>query len=167
MVDQIRAGRIQPTPPSPTQDAAVKDNEGAQLDRSSLDLRGKDPRASVTPITGRAFARKHGFFRMLAQLMGLPFRRDALEKTIRDALRRKPPADARPTGGRQGLHASGAKVPASLCTRMNVPCLIAWGEGFGVVVRSDADGLLVAHPRLGWLELTPSRWLPMPSTGST
>ena len=26
-------------------------------------------------------------FRMLAQLMGLPFRRDALEKTIRDALR--------------------------------------------------------------------------------
>ena len=27
-------------------------------------------------------------FRMLAEVMGLPFRRDALEKTIRDALRR-------------------------------------------------------------------------------
>ena len=38
---------------------------------------------------------------------------------------------------------------------MNVPCLIAWGESFGVVVRSDANGLLVAHPRLGWLELSP------------
>ena len=36
---------------------------------------------------------------------------------------------------------------------MNVPCLIAWGDGFGVVVRSDANGMLVAHPRLGWLEL--------------
>ena len=56
-----------------------------------------------------------------------------------------------------GLHASGAKVPASLCTRMNVPCLIAWGDGFGVVVRSNAKGLLVAHPRLGWLELSPEQ----------
>ena len=30
-----------------------------------------------------------------------------------------------------------------------------WDEGYGVVVRSNAAGLLVAHPRLGWLELSP------------
>ena len=40
---------------------------------------------------------------------------------------------------------------------MNVPCLIAWGDVFGVVVRSDSNGLLVAHPRLGWLELAPEQ----------
>ena len=50
-----------------------------------------------------------------------------------------------------GLHASGAKVPPALCTRMNVPCLMAWGDGFGVVVQSNATGMLMAHPSLdGW-----------------
>ena len=56
-----------------------------------------------------------------------------------------------------GLHASGGKIPPALCTRMNVPCLMSWADGFGVVVRSDANGLLVAHPRLGWLELSPAK----------
>ena len=42
------------------------------------------------------------------------------------------------------------KLPYA-CTRMNVPCLMRWADGFGVVVRSDANGLLMAHPRLGWL----------------
>ena len=55
-----------------------------------------------------------------------------------------------------GLHASGAKVATTHCTRMNVPCLMSWADGFGVVVRSDANGLLMAHPRLGWLELSPT-----------
>ena len=95
--------------------------------------------------------------RMLAQLMGLPFRQGALKDSR--ALRRgsSQPADARPACGRHGLARFWRQGAGSLCTRMNVPCLIAWGDGFGVVVRSDADGLLVAHPRLGWLELTPEQ----------
>ena len=55
-------------------------------------------------------------FRMLAQLMGLPFRRDALEKTIRDALRRGKQPNLPMLGqlvAGMGLHASGAKVPAA------------------------------------------------------
>ena len=97
---------------------------------------------------------------MLAQIMGLPFKRDALEKTIRDALRRgKQPS--LPMLGQlvagMGLQAYGAKIPSALCTRMNVPCLMAWDDGFGVVVQSNANGMLMAHPRLGWVELTPNQ----------
>ena len=165
VVDQIRAGR---STPAERQDAVANsesndaDDGIAQLPaRSSLDLRGKDPRESLSLITGNgALYESMACFRMLAQLMELPFRRDALEKTIRDALRRGKQPNLPMLGqlvAGMGLHASGAKVPASLCTRMNVPCLIAWGDGFGVVVRSDAKGLLVAHPRLGWLELSPEQ----------
>ena len=49
--------------------------------RSSLNLAGKDPRSSLTLITGTgALQESLACFRMLAEVMGLPFRRDALEK---------------------------------------------------------------------------------------
>ena len=162
IVDQILAGRSDdnPSEPEDTSSKDTEDNPLAQLQaRSSLDLSGKDPRDSVALIRAEGPLRESmACFRMLAQIMGLPFRRDALEKTIRESLRRgKQPS--LPMMGQlvagMGLHASGAKVPAALCTRMNVPCLISWSDGFGVVVRSDANGLLMAHPRLGWLELSP------------
>ena len=53
--------------------------------RSSLDLTGKDPKDSVKLISAEGPLRESmACFRMLAQIMGLPFRRDSLEKTIRE-----------------------------------------------------------------------------------
>ena len=162
IVEQIVAGKDQPqadqdnTTPSET----VEYSPAAQLySRSSLDLTGKDPRDSVALISAEGPLRESmACFRMLAQIMGLPFRRDYLEKTIRETLGRgKEPS--LPMMGQlvagMGLHAAGTKIAPALCTRMNVPCLMSWADGFGVVVRSDANGLLMAHPRLGWLELSP------------
>ena len=164
-VDQIQAGRTAtntPKIPISNEQVAAPDDAGSSVlppIRSSLNLRGDNPRESLTLITGSGpLHESMACFRMLAQLMGLPFRRDALEKTIRDALRRNRQPNLPMLGqlvAGMGLHVTGAKVPTNLCTRMNVPCLLAWGEGFGVVVRSDSNGLLVAHPRLGWLELSP------------
>ena len=131
------------------------------LSRSSLNLNGADPRDSLELI--RANGTLHetlACYRMLAQIMGLPYRRDALEKTIREALRRGKEPNLPMLGqfvAGMGLHASGAKVSPELCTRINVPCLMAWSNGFGVVVKSDASGMLMAHPRLGWVELTPEQ----------
>ena len=98
-------------------------------------------------------------FAMLAQAMKLPYRRDAIEKTVRDALRRgkKPslPMLGQLAAG-MGLHVVGAKVESRYCTNLNVPCLMPWSGSFAVVVESNADGLVVAHPRLGWLEISPA-----------
>ena len=162
VVDQIVAGKdqMQPSNASDTSDPVVSNTESAQLHgRSGLDLSGRDPKDEVALISAEGPLRESmACLRMVAQIMGLPFRRDSLEKTIRETLRRgKTPSI--PMMGQlvagMGLHASGAKIPPTLCTRMNVPCLMRWADGFGVVVRSDANGLLVAHPRLGWLELSP------------
>ena len=71
-------------------------------------------------------------FQMLTQALQLPFRRDVVEKTIRETLRRgKQPS--LPLLGQlaagMGLHVVGAKVDAANCTRLNVPCLMNWEGG--------------------------------------
>ena len=163
MVERIVAGRdqLKADQDNETLSETVETPQAALLhSRSSLDLTGKDPRDSVALISAEGpLTESMACFRMLAQIMGLPFRRDSLEKTIRETLGRgKEPS--LPLMGQlvagMGLHAAGVKVAPSLCTRMNVPCLMSWADGFGVVVRSDANGLLMAHPRLGWLELSPA-----------
>ena len=159
-VDQIVAGKDQqqPAEANDTFTEAVKNAAPAQLHgRSTLDLTGQDPRESIALITAEGPLRESmACIQMLAQIMGLPFRRDSLEKTIQESLRRGKQPNLPMMGqliAGMGLHASGGKIPPTLCTRMNVPCLMSWANGFGIVVRSNADGLLMAHPRLGWLEL--------------
>ena len=98
-------------------------------------------------------------FQMLSQALELPYRRDSIEKTIRETLRRgKQPS--LPMLGQlaagMGLHVVGAKVEAINCTRLNVPCLMSWDGGFALAISSNAEGLVLAHPRLGWVELSPN-----------
>ena len=162
IVDQLKAGQS----PQERNDLATVETkqtteEQPSTSRSSLNLNGEDPRSKIELIRASGVLHESlACFRMLAQIMGLPFRRDSLEKTIRDALRRGKQPNLPMLGqlvAGMGLHASGAKVPPALCTRMNVPCLMAWGDGFGVVVQSNANGMLMAHPSLGWLELSPEQ----------
>ena len=162
VVDQLKAGHS-PQEGNDIVAAETKQTtkEKPSTSRSSLNLNGEDPRSRIELIRANGVLHESlACFRMLAQIMGLPFRRDALEKTIRDALRRGKQPNLPMLGqlvAGMGLHASGAKVPPALCTRMNVPCLMAWGDGFGVVVQSNANGMLMAHPSLGWLELSPEQ----------
>ena len=89
---------------------------------------------------------------MLAEYMKLPYRRDSIEKALRDSLRRgitpSMPMLGQLISG-MGLHASGAKIPSNFSTRLNVPCLVKVNDGFGLIIRSDANGLLIAS-EIGW-----------------
>jgi ATP-binding cassette subfamily B protein len=101
-------------------------------------------------------------FQMLAAELKLPFRKDAIEKILRDALRRGQNPDLQLCGNlaaMMGLHVSGVKVPASQGTRLQTPALISWHEGFAVVRAANARGLHVASPRDG-LVLVPPADLP-------
>ena len=127
--------------------------------RTSLALDGTNVKDSIKLINAdNELDEILACLQMVAQIMELPFRSDALEKSIRGVIERgiKPslPMFGQLLSG-MGLLASGAKVPPSFCTRMNVPCLIEWKCGWGVVVKSDANGFLIAHPRLGWIEASP------------
>ena len=99
-------------------------------------------------------------FQMLAAQLKLPFRRDAVEKILRDVLRRGQTPDLQLCGSiaaSMGLHVSGMRVPASQGNRLQVPALVPWKEGFALVRAADARGLVLASPRDGWVELTPAQ----------
>ena len=126
--------------------------------RTSLNLTASDPKELVELITAKgAVDESIACLRMISSLMNLPFRKDALERSLRDSVRQDQEPNLTMLGqliASMGLLATGARVPAAQCTRLNVPCLISWENGFGVITRSDMNGLLVAHPRLGWLEIS-------------
>ena len=95
-------------------------------------------------------------FQMLTKLMNLPFRRDAIERVLRDQLRRGQTPSLRLCGqiaAGLGLHVSGAKVAAKMGMRLQTPTLVPWGEAFALAVRSDQRGLLLASPSQGYVEL--------------
>ena len=99
-------------------------------------------------------------FQMLAQLLKLPFRRDAIEKTVRDALRRGQQPSIPLVGqlaAGMGLHAVGAKLPAAMATRMQTPSLMPWQGGFALAIEANAKGLRLASPRDGWVQLSPAQ----------
>ena len=99
-------------------------------------------------------------FQMLAAQMKLPFRRDSIEKVLRDSLRRGQTPNIQlcgQLGASLGLHVVSAKVPAGMGTRLQVPCMIPWKGGFALAVASNDKGLTLASPRNGEIQLTPER----------
>jgi ATP-binding cassette subfamily B protein len=97
-------------------------------------------------------------FQMLAAELRLPFRRDSIEKILRDALRRGQTPDLQLCGNiaaMMGLHVSGVRVPAIEGTRLQTPALIPWKEGFALVRAANSRGLQVASPRDGMVQVPP------------
>ena len=92
-------------------------------------------------------------FQMLAQLMKLPFRRDSIEKVLRDNLRRGLTPNLQLCGqlaASLGLHVMAARVPASAGTRLQVPSMIPWKGGFALVVASNERGLKLPLRSTAW-----------------
>jgi len=98
-------------------------------------------------------------FQMLATELKLPFRKDAIEKILRDVLRRGQTPDLQVCGNiaaMMGLHVSGVRVAASQGTRLQTPALIPWKAGFALVRAANARGLQLASPRDGFVLIEPS-----------
>ena len=124
---------------------------------------GKDPRNEIKFVSGVGpLEETTACLQMLAQIMELPFRSDSIKRSISETLGRDKQPSLPMIGqmvSTMGLRATGAIVKPSVCTRMNMPCIIRWADGFSLAVSSNANGLLLAHPRLGWLELDPEQIL--------
>ncbi|MCT0208698.1 peptidase domain-containing ABC transporter [Synechococcus sp. CS-1332] len=99
-------------------------------------------------------------FQMLGKLLELPYRRDAVDKILRDKMRRGQPPDLQLCGqiaAMLGLLVTGAKVPAASATRLITPCLVPWKQGFAIATASNAAGLRLASPAEGWVQLSPAQ----------
>ena len=127
-------------------------------ERSGLNVGQEDQLASFRLIRGEgALEETLACFQMLAAQMKLPFRRDSIEKVLRDSLRRGQSPNIQvcgQLGASLGLHVSSAKLPANLGTRLQTPSMLVWQGGFALAIASDHTCLNLASPRLGMVRLS-------------
>lgn len=128
--------------------------------QSGLDLGSRD-RAQFTLVRASgALDEVLACFQMLSAELRLPFRRDAIERILREGLNRGRQPNLQlcaSLGAMLGLHVSAVRVPASQGTRLQTPGLVSWNGGFALVQLSNAQGLVIASPRDGWVELPPEQ----------
>jgi len=133
----------------------------ALIQRGGLDLGQPNPLSDFKLIRAEGELEETlACFQMLAAQMKLPFRRDTIEKILRDSLRR----GQRPNiqlcgqlGASLGLHVVSAFTPAEMGIRLEVPSMLSWQGGFALAIRSDANGLTLASPRQGNVTLSPEQ----------
>ena len=93
---------------------------------------------------------------MISNELDIPFRKDTIEKIIRDEIRRKPSFSMEFCGSllsMMGLNASGVKIPPSLGGRLKTPSIIFWNEKFVLLRDSNTDGLEIFSPQEGIIKI--------------
>ena len=140
---------------------AIETEAGGLAQPSSLDLGQDRADRHLTLVRGSGpLEETLACFQMLGKLLELPYRRDAVDKILRDKMRRGQPPDLQLCGqiaAMLGLLVTGAKVPAASATRLITPCLVPWKEGFAIATASNAAGLRLASPAEGWVQLSPAQ----------
>ena len=123
------------------------------IPRGGIDIGQKDPLKTFNLIRAEGELEESlACFQMLAGHLRLPFRKDSIEKVLRDSLRRGQSPNIQlcgQIGASLGLHVTNAKAPARLGVRLQVPSLIAWKGTFAIAIRSNTKGLTIASPRDG------------------
>lgn len=139
------------------------DRGETRLRRTSLDLGQPDAARNLQLVRGRGpLAETQACFQMLGSLMGLPYRRDALDKVLQDHLGRGQKPTLQLCGqlaANLGLHVVGTTVPSRHLARLQLPALVSWGDGFGLITASNSAGITVASPADGWVQLNPQQVL--------
>lgn len=125
---------------------------------TAQDLGQEDPNRDLKLVRGNGpLEETQACFQMLAQLMKLPYRRDSIEKTLRESLRQDKTPSLQVCGqlaASLGLHVAGVRVPAELSHRLHTPAMISWQDSFAIVTSSTASGVTLASPRQGWVTLS-------------
>ena len=168
----IHQGEPEPEQPGPAAEpqstaaaaltpATLLPPDGSQPLPTSLDLGQSQPGQGLQLIRARGVLDETlACFQMLAKVLDLPYRRDSIEKILRDKLRRGQKPDLPLCGqiaAMLGLLVSGARIQSAAATRLITPCLVPWKDSFAVVTASNAAGLRLASPAEGWLQLSPAQ----------
>ena len=95
--------------------------------------------------------------KMISSELNLPYRSDAIEKILRDSLRREKQLNMQLLGGitsMMGLHSTTAKIPSELGYRLPRLSIITWKNHFVIVIESNAKYLEIASPREGFVKIS-------------
>ena len=99
---------------------------------------------------------------MMARVMKLPYRRDSIERTLQESVRRGRKPSLQLCGqlaANLGLHVVGMSVACDQATRLQTPAMIPWNDSFALILESNALGLRLATPDKGWVFISPEEVL--------
>ena len=97
-------------------------------------------------------------FQMISKQLKLPFRKDSIEKVLRDSLRRGQSPNIQlcgQLGASLGLHVTSANIPAEFGVRILTPSLVSWKGSFAIAIKSDSKGIVLASPKNGKIFISP------------
>jgi len=95
-------------------------------------------------------------FQMLAGLLKVPYRSDAIERVLRDSIGRGQNPTLMLCGqlaANLGLHVLGVKLNTDHCDRMHTPSMVTWETSFALVLESNAKEIVFATPDRGLVRL--------------
>ncbi len=93
---------------------------------------------------------------MLCKELEIPFRKDTVEKIIRDELKKQGSISEQVIGGITsllGLNASAASLPSELGTRIPTPAIVKWKKSYALLQQSNANELVLISPREGLITI--------------
>ena len=96
-------------------------------------------------------------FQMISRILKIPIRKDSLEKILRDFENRGAEIDLRLIGellSNLGLHVTSGAIPSRMAYRLQTPCLINWKQSFAIILKSSQEGIQLASPSEGIINLT-------------
>ena len=107
----------------------------------------KDPRSGLQLIRASGEAEElMACFQMLAQLMGLKLRRDAIERVLGDAMKRGQGVNLQLIGQMAtmlGLHAVGGRMQPERARQLQTPSIVRIGQRTALAIASNEAGLLL------------------------
>ena len=98
-------------------------------------------------------------FQMLAQHLGMPFRRDTIRKVLLNQHERVGSLSLMTCGAvaeLMSLNAQLVTVPASSISRLQAPAMISWQDSFAVLYEISEKTIVLGVPRQGILRQKPS-----------
>lgn len=118
----------------------------------------EDPKTNLQLVRANGEAEETlACFQMLAQLMNLKLRRDALERVTADAISRGQGINLQLLGQLAtmlGLHAVGGRMSAKQAQQLQTPSIVKIGNRTALAIASNEAGLLLASPSDGWREVS-------------
>ena len=100
-------------------------------------------------------------FEILSNILDFPLRRDAIEKGIREFLKENQSISLQFCGkiaSYHGFQINISKIDFELINRLKTPALIPWEGNFAVLLSSNQEGIKIATPSEGFLNIQTSEF---------
>ncbi|QPN60183.1 peptidase domain-containing ABC transporter [Synechococcus sp. CBW1002] len=96
-------------------------------------------------------------FRMLSDFLGLPFRKELMQRVFSDQVKRHGEASLALTGAVAesiGLQTQLLEIKADSLARLTCPLMVRWGNGLAVIYRIRAKQIVLGIPASGNVEIS-------------